>query len=489
VKLMKILMISTNKVQSLRPVFPRGMALVASHLKQAGHEVESLDLCFETEDKAVVFHAIKRLFPEIIGISVRNIDTQNFLEPDFHPPFLRQVVSWCREANPNATVLLGGAGFSHAPKQLMRYTGADFGIVGYGERSAVDLLQKISRNTDYTKIEGLVYFDDKGKLVCNAPSFFPEVKTLRSHLRNFYDKRYYSFEFMTPNSHAQCLETVHSKRGCVLRCIYCSNHKVEGHKVITKSPELVVDEIEEVLAQSETPGFEFTDGVFNIPLEHAITVCKEMRHRGLNMPWQCMLSAGAVTEELLDLMKETGCSKVEFGTDSCSDEILLNLGKNYTKADVERAHHLVDERGIDIMHCIFLGSPGDNARTIHETLDVMDALVPDDPESHHQVYFCLGLRIWDGTLLHDIALREGLVSGESDLLFPHFYISKDLSENSGLLDEIEQRIVPNNKWYLWWGLPNYSLKERIQLVSSEYEKMHKVYYQAHESSIPDNEVV
>lgn len=480
---MKVLFISVNKVKSLRPVFPVGVVRVATHVRSKGYEVDVLDLCFESDDEMSVKNRVKEFSPDVVGISIRNVDSLNFLEPSFYPPFVLQVVNWCKETSPGIKILLGGAGFSHAPEEIMRYARAHFGIIGYGETSTTALLDKLSAGEPLDSTQGLIYFDKAGALRKNPPNYHYDRDGDCRIAREYYDKRYYAFEYMTQDSHTRCVESLQTKKGCGLHCIYCSNFKLEGHGVVTRPVKLVVDEMEDIIKNSVGQGFEIVDSVFNVPLSHAIDICREMKRRGINSPWACMLNPGAVTESLLSLMRETGCYKVEFGTDSCATEILRILGKTYTREDIIRAHHFTDRNDINIMHCVFLGAPGDNRETIFETLELLSQLVPDNPHSRHRVYLCLGLRIWDNTQLYDIALRDGLITSADDISFPIFYISPSLLGDEKLLDEVEEKVVKNSNWYLWWGLPNYSLKERIQQVTREFDKMREIYVKVKNAQI------
>lgn len=83
---MKVLFVSVNKLKSFRPVLPIGMVTVATQVRTAGYETEVLDLMWEEEDEEAVRAAVARLRPDVVGISVRNVDSQNMLEPVIYTP-------------------------------------------------------------------------------------------------------------------------------------------------------------------------------------------------------------------------------------------------------------------------------------------------------------------------------------------------------------------------------------------------------------------
>jgi radical SAM superfamily enzyme YgiQ (UPF0313 family) len=264
----------------------------------------------------------------------------------------------------------------------------------------------------------------------------------------------------------------------MLKCAYCSNHKVDGHDVALFDVRKTVDQMEKLQQLPNTRGFEIVDGVFNLPLPHALDVCRQMRQRQVKLPWTCMLNIGAVTEELAQLMGETGCMRVDFGTDACSDPVLRRLNKTYTKQDIVNAHNIIAaQESIGIMHCIFIGSPGETRASVFESLELMDRLVPNQADVNNFVYFSLGMRIWEGTRLYDIALEDGVIQRQDDMSFPHFYIAPNILRDDQLLDEIEAFIVAHENWYLWWGLPNCSLRQRIRQVTEEYHNTQQLFQQ------------
>lgn len=479
---MRLLLISVNKQKSFRPVLPVGMAIIAAQARRAGHQVECLDLCFETEDERVIKQHLDGSLPDAIGISIRNVDSQNYLEPTYYLPFVLQVARWCREVAGRTPLILGGAGFSQLPQEIMKYTRADFGISGFGERSLPELLDRLQTRRDPTGISGLLSWAADGTLREDEPDYTMDYAAVAPVDRCDYDPRYFAYGYQTHGEDQRCVEAIQTKKGCVLDCIFCGNFKVEGRSVILKPVSSIVDEIE-AIAINGGGGFEFVDGVFNLPLQHALNVCREMRRRNIYLPWSCQLNPAAVTPELVDLMVATGCRHVEFGTDSGSDTILSRLRKNFRRDQVVRAHRLVAAQSLEVIHCVFLGAPGETRQTVDETLSLLDQLVPPDAPAGNQAYISLGMRICEGSTLHQIAIADGTLSAESTLGVPRFYVAPSVIGDVELLSEIEQRVCANNRWYLWWGLPTVSLRDRVAEVSRLEGKVERLYLAALDNGV------
>lgn len=470
---MKVMFVSINKLKSYRPVLPIGMVTVATQVAMAGHEVRCVDLMFEDEDQEVIQREVRAFQPEALGISVRNVDSLNFLEPAIYTPLAREVTEWARALIPDLKVVLGGAGFTTIPEDMMDFVDADYGILGFAEESFSQLIGHIERSTAPDDIQGIIFPRADGSFFIKPPSFHIDYSKVAIPNKDFYDPRYFSYTFETHEGVERVAQTIQTKKGCVLECIFCSNFLIDGTGVKFNEVGIIVDEIQRIIDDG-APCFEIVDGVFNLPLHHAIELLEEMRRRRIHHPWSCMINPGAVNARLVGLMAETGCHEVELGTDSCSNQVLSTLKKNFRKKHVYQVHKMFEAAGMRIMHCLFIGSPEDDADTVFETFDVMDELVPPG-HRRNRVYWTFGLRICRGTTLFDRAVSEGVVRSDERFIIPKYYVSPKVLHDEHLLDRIEARVLRNTNGYLWWGIPNISLKQRIKQAREEHRRIESLY--------------
>ena len=151
---MKVLLISANTEQINMPVLPLGMACIAAATQSAGHDINTVNLMMARDIRELLKDSVISSQPDVIGISVRNIDDQIMDNPNFLLDPVRAVISECRRLS-DAPIVLGGAGYSIFPKSALEYLKADMGIQGEGERSFVMLLERIERRADISEIPGL----------------------------------------------------------------------------------------------------------------------------------------------------------------------------------------------------------------------------------------------------------------------------------------------------------------------------------------------
>jgi hypothetical protein len=151
---MRVLLISANTEQINMPVLPLGLACVAAAADGQGHTLKMLNLMMQTDTQKALHEAIADFNPEIIGISVRNIDDQNMENPRFLLEAVKDVVINCRKYS-DATIVLGGAGYSIFPQATLDFLDADIGIQGEGESAFLTLLNRLHDKKKFSEIPGL----------------------------------------------------------------------------------------------------------------------------------------------------------------------------------------------------------------------------------------------------------------------------------------------------------------------------------------------
>jgi hypothetical protein len=125
-------------------------------------------------------------------------------------------------------------------------------------------------------------------------------------------------------------------------------------------------------------------------------------------------------------MKAAGFRSLGITAESASDDVLEKLEKGFNAAKVREVAERVEKHGIKTLWIFLVGGPGENARTLEETLSFAAwRLTRGDA-----VYLTVGLRIYPGTTLHRIAISEGVVPANSTLLDPAFYFSSALQFDS-----------------------------------------------------------
>jgi radical SAM superfamily enzyme YgiQ (UPF0313 family) len=149
---MKVLLISANTLTAPYPVYPLGLDYVAGALADK-HEVRIADMnTFRDEKSLGTF--VQQFSPEVIGISLRNIDNTDTTDPQGFVGIYRRLIDEIRRHS-EALIVLGGSGLTIFPQEIMDALKADYGIMGEGERLA-QLLDAIENKKEISAIPGVV---------------------------------------------------------------------------------------------------------------------------------------------------------------------------------------------------------------------------------------------------------------------------------------------------------------------------------------------
>ena len=409
------MLVSTNRERQPYPVVPNGLACVASALDAAGHEVEFLDLCFVKDPTGAAREACLRFNPDVIGVSVRNIDNSDAIALRHYTPEARDVLRALRRAAPKAQIVAGGAAFGVAPEALFRDLEVDYAVAGDGERASVALINALSSGAQFGSMPGLVR-DRNGTVVFTPPGEDADLDSLPPpSLHRWVDLARYE-------RHGATIP-IQTKRGCVYRCVYCTYRNVEGWGYRTRDPELVADEIEELKAKAGIHHFDFVDSTFNSPPGHAVQVCEAITRRQLGVRLDTTnFTPATASPELLGAMKAAGFRTLGISAESASDAVLEKLQKGFTAAKVREVAERVESYGIRTLWIFLVGGPGETRQSLEETLHFARCRL----HRGDAVYLTVGLRIYPGTTLHRIAIAEGVVPHDSTLLDPTFYFSSQL---------------------------------------------------------------
>lgn len=421
---MKVLLISANRERMPYPVAPLGIAYIAGALKGDGQDVRAVDLCFASNLEVDLGQILEDFPPDLIGISLRNLDNLTYPPSISYLPELEELVEIlrCRTSVP---LVMGGSGFSVAPLPLMQRLDVDFGIVGEGEASIVRLVQCCEGGDSPYGIPGV--------LAKGTDEFLPPLpmESVGAPDRSILDNRRYLKEGGMAN--------LQTKRGCPFCCIYCTYPLLEGKMVRLRDVGAVVRELKELQADHGMDYVYFVDDIFNYPPDYTEVLCRTMISQGVKLRWTAFVNPRFLTPEITAFMIKAGCEGVEVGADSGSPQILKSYGKGFGVEDIVRTSHLCREAGLNFVIYLLLGGPGEDERSLRQTFDIIDRLAPT------AVIAMLGIRIYPHTPLQEIALQEGVIHRDDDLLEPKFYISP-LIGSQRLIEVVTEGAMQRSGW-------------------------------------------
>ncbi len=398
---MKILLVSTNITDTPYPVYPLGMGMIAAALEAAGYQTLQYDFMQHDASLETLQTFVREKQPDIIGLSIRNIDNVNLANEQRYIHIARDIVQGLKNVT-EAPLILGGSGFSLMPEAILDACGADYGIVGEGENLMVDFV----RNAAHKRFPS--------QPILRAP---PALRGIQIPPAN-YDRRI--MRYYLKNGKTASIQT---KRGCTHKCAYCSYPLLEGSHIRCRDPRAVVDDIRRVIDEYGANMVFFTDSVFNDDAGHYLDVLRAMKKRGVRTPWVAFLKPERFDDETLSLMIDTGLRAVELGSDAPTDTTLRGLAKSFTFADIVACNRQLTAHGVAVAHYYMFGGPDETPDTVREGINNIVSL------ENSVAFMFMGIRILPATPLEQRAIRDGLIPPTGNLLEPVYYLAPGIDKD------------------------------------------------------------
>jgi radical SAM superfamily enzyme YgiQ (UPF0313 family) len=172
-----------------------------------------------------------------------------------------------------------------------------------------------------------------------------------------------AFELLDPSQYNRI--TVQTSRGCPHQCEFCGSSVMLTGKYKQKPAEKVLAEIDRILTIWEHPFLEFADDNTFVDKQYWKELLPALSERRVRWFTETDLSVGT-DDELLDLMRQSGCAQVLIGFESPIEERLrdLELRSDWKRKQWPRyreAIRRIQDHGITVNGCFVLGLDGDDA--------------------------------------------------------------------------------------------------------------------------------
>ena len=445
---MRVLIFSGSREIVHVMVPPIGEAYLASYLLNQGHEVMYIDLTLSNDFKNDVSKAINDFNPQLIGISIRNIDSTTYPGNLFFYLPLKNIVQYIKQiAEPEIPIILGGSGFSIFSEEILRDLNHDIGVIGDGEYVFAEILKRIENDDDPRKIErGICFIDRNGEYHQRPPWRVENLDDLPIPARELIDNDEYIYSM---NKKGAIWGNIQTKRGCPRKCIYCSYRYIEGSMVRYRSPEKIAEELDFMVNNLGFKNIYFVDGVLNLNYKHLERICQEIIKHKLEFKWGANYDPNKEFIDLMPLMKESGVTHLDTGFESLSEEMLKKIKGNRTPDDAILTSKKCFDLEIEQLIHVIVGGPGETLETVRASfnqLESIDNFRGEIWEGDNDVVIFVGMRIYPHTPLQLIAENDGVISKGQNLLKPKFYISPKIKEVE-LFQLVREYCEVNPRWF------------------------------------------
>jgi len=399
---MRILLVQSYLGRKEKAIYPLGLAYLAAYLKH--HQVKAIDPNVLDNPLQELKQEIATFAPELVGVSLRNLDTTKIIDPYVYLTGFGQTLEAIKASAPQAGLIVGGSGFSIYAKELMNlYPYIDAGVFLEAEDTMVEVADNWGA---HNQVKGL--FLREGS----------EVRfTGRREFRSIEELPLPDWDTVPVTPYIRLLDAVgvQTKRGCGLKCAYCNYPFLNGASYRFRTVESVGEEIAKLATDYGAERFIFVDSVFNVPREYCEKIMLEIIRRRLKIKWTGWFNERFFDRELLELALQAGCEFFSFSPDGFADHTLKALGKNIRKQDILRVYALVRQYPqVKVGYNFFLNPP---QQTFMDLLKLMAFYFRVKWRFGRRLggFLLESIRIEPDTPIFEIAVQEGYISRDQPL--------------------------------------------------------------------------
>lgn len=442
---MKVALARVSSYQSWYKVPSLGLGYLAAILEKDGVEVKIFDARFFNMSNQNLIKEICRFSPDVVGFTTMTHEIKR-----------TAVIAETLKDELHAQIIIGGCHISALPAETMEeFPVIDYGVVGEGEDTLLELIRYLDGHGRIEDIEGLVY-KSNGNVTQNKPR---EPIVNLDHLP-FPAFHHYFKRGKRSLSHHDIYYQIVTSRGCPFNCAFCM--RALGKTVRRRSAENIISEIEFAIVEYGAHTVNFADEVFLFNNTETKNILNEFIKHEIprKIRWSALTRADLVDRELISLAKKSGCYRLEIGVESGNNEILKRINKRTTVEQIESAVNIIKKEGIKVASFYILGHPGENEQTIRETIDLAAKLNTET--------IAVGVMVpYPGTKIYEWAQNNcfgyRLRSTNWD---DYDKFGNSALEIEGLtIDKLESF---QRKAYLYFYLRNFRLVELLKFVISRY---------------------
>ena len=302
--------------------FPFYLAYAAAILERSSCPVTVMDAVAENLPVEALLSFVRDERPDLIVYEATTPTLARDLE------LARKI----RAVSPRAEIALSGPHATTFPRDILEQEpGIDYCLLYEYETTLHELVTRRSGGEDLSSLAGIAYRRDGAIVLKTEYRPIDPLDQLPYPARHLFPdpRRPDTYVYWDGFCQHRPAVQMHASRGCPFRCDFCLWVQVmyQDGKYRTFSPARVVDEMVQAVERFGAKEIYFDDDDFTISKKHVMGICREIRSRGLEVPWSCMGDAVVPDEEVIDAMADAGCVGMKFGVESAAPRILERLGK------------------------------------------------------------------------------------------------------------------------------------------------------------------
>lgn len=426
---MKILFIYPNTMMAT--LLPIHIPQLSACLKREGFEVKLFDTTYykteekSFEEKKVELLQIKKFSLKESGINYKESDIYADLGSiieEYQPHLI--AISLVEDTLDLGMALLkavekydipvvaGGVLSYFYAEELISESCIDIVCIGEGEEALVELCQAISQNQDYSNIRNLWVKQPDGQVVRNPLRPLVDLDTLP-----FLDYDIFEPSRLGRAMHGKVFHMIHVEfqRGCPFDCTYCcapairNKYRESGFNNYfrQKSNKRFINELKYLSNRYKADYIDIGAESILAMNTRSLKELAEMYKREVGIPFWCQSRPETVTEEKISILKDMGCSDMQFGIEQGNEEFRAKmLNRKCSNEQILKAIGIVEQLGIPYSVNNIIGFPDETRDLIFDTIKLNRQINP-------KTMNCYMLTPYHGTYLRDYSVEHGLLDKDA----------------------------------------------------------------------------
>ena len=335
-----------------------GTLTLAAVARARGHRVHVVDGKRTGTPVEDVARRVAALRPDHVGISATTISIHN----------AAGIAARVKALRPQAVVTVGGPHVSAVPERtLAMFSGFDYGIVGEGERSYIDLMARLADGADPRAVAGLVWRGPDGVHANPAAPYLEgeELDQLPEPAWDLIPDFPLRFQPNVFNYRATPVASVITSRGCPFSCTFC-DRSTSGRRGRFHS----VDYVAAMCGRLERLGVRhilFYDDLFTVKRSRVVELCERFLAEGFRFTWSCNSHPNLLDAPTLALMRRAGCWQIAYGIESGSQRVLDVVKHEVRLPRLLETLRLTRDAGIRVKGLLMMAHPTEGEDSLEET--------------------------------------------------------------------------------------------------------------------------
>ncbi len=435
-----------------------GLGYIAAYLNKNGYQTDIIECARLDISANEVCERIYEGKYDIIGISAYYFNFKNTLK----------IINGIKKKNSSAFVFLGGYLPTLSYELLLNsFDNFDCCVIGEGEFTALELVEKLDKGEDWKNIPGIAYKQNNEIIFTGKRDLIEDLDILPFPEKPFISERK--------------IVSVLTARGCYGNCTYCGIqeffNKCNGRKVRRRSPENVVEEIEYLIERYGVKYVSFNDGNFHVAskpgnewFERFYQLIKE---KNINVKFLVDFRANEIVKSrhIIEKFLEIGLYNVNVGIESLLQKQLDFFNKQVKVEDNINAIRILEEYKVKYTYGILIFDPIIKISEVLEFLNKVKeiGLYNDDYNISPPLSIACTVVATEGTPIHKYVVENGLLA-QNDIN----YRFKD--EKTARCHEIVAKwrkvVTPiYNKNYISYIAQDNNKTEELSIVKKMYQSL------------------